>query len=64
MCPSFGHGMLTQKKAFAHIPHISFRVIMQALKKHDNKKDTSSANLTNGYNYFAVLVAQTVTLNI
>ena len=54
MCPSFGHGMLTQKKAFTHIPHISFHVIMQALKKHDNKKDTSSANLTN--NYFVLLV--------
>jgi len=62
MCPSFGHGMLTQKKAFTHIPHISFHVIMQALKKHDNKKDTSSANLTN--NYFVLLVPQTVIVNI
>ena len=43
MCPSFGHGMLTQTRAFTHVPHLACYIIMHELK---TKKDKRSANLT------------------
>ena len=48
MCPSFGHGMLTQTRAFTHIPHLACHIIMHELK---NKKDKRSANLTIVHKY-------------
>ena len=38
MCPSFGHGMLTQTRAFTHIPHLACHIIMHELKKHRKNK--------------------------
>ena len=32
MCPSFGHGMLTQTRAFTHVPHLACYIIMHELK--------------------------------
>ena len=52
MCPSFGHGMLTQTRAFTHIPHLACHIIMHELKNIEKTKKTNrSANLTTLWKY-------------